>query len=316
MKRSKRDYRSRIARAGSVLIATPDRVKYSESEPRDDAGRWTAEAGNETPQAVSGRFTQSYSNAKISADHRAYWTGGGTGHFAQGYVAYSKGDSGSPREQKLGEAFHNAFTKVSERSGFVGSGEAFYRNNQTGAVFHVERMANGKGFWGTDHSITELPPGTDIPTLKYDPSEARDPGGRWTAGGADAVHGDYSGYGSPHEEAQAAIELHLNAAHGHHGNAMDAIQRDPNISSEAKGIAYETLGPHIGSSSFGQAHEGATVAAQYYGEDDQQHNVTGYVSGFENDGHTMNVETNDGRSVSIPDHAIDPSVPPIVLRHS
>ncbi len=66
MKRKQREYRAAIARAGSVMMSEPDRLKYSESEARDAAGRWTVSAGGiegvpaDTEHRALGRRWSSY----------------------------------------------------------------------------------------------------------------------------------------------------------------------------------------------------------------------------------------------------------------
>jgi hypothetical protein len=43
---------------------------------------------------------------------------------------------------------------IKGRAGFVGSGKWTYKFNDK--KFEVSGYANGKGFWGTDYSITEV----------------------------------------------------------------------------------------------------------------------------------------------------------------
>jgi hypothetical protein len=56
---SKAEFRAAIARAGSTIMSTPDRVKYSEDQPRDDNGRFAGgpEAGSDAARyAEYGRY--------------------------------------------------------------------------------------------------------------------------------------------------------------------------------------------------------------------------------------------------------------------
>jgi hypothetical protein len=137
-------------------------LKYSEDEPRDEAGRWSASGASDNPTATAARFAKSEGTAKMhSDDHHVTWFSRAGGHFAQGYTANEKERAGvaSPNESKVAERFRQDY-KVSEaRHGFAGSGSGVYTHVATGRQFSAEAMPNGKGFWGTDHVVTELPKG-------------------------------------------------------------------------------------------------------------------------------------------------------------
>lgn len=173
--------------------------KYSEDQARDERGEWTSEGGSgghaidqqvlreglrhpaltpadlDRARANAGqppiqnpaqapkpdRFSKPDGNAKINDDHRAYWHTAAEGEFARGYVAHaqSQGGSSTGAAERRASEFQKRYEALGGRSGYVGSGWAEYRDRQNGAIFRVERMANGKSFWGTDHSITQMPPG-------------------------------------------------------------------------------------------------------------------------------------------------------------
>jgi hypothetical protein len=80
--------------------------------------------------------------------------------FAKHYVKGHKGDHTSggptPKHEKDSEEFHNNYDSQHVRTGFGGSGTTVYTHKQTGQKFQVNRVANGKGFHGTDHNIRKL----------------------------------------------------------------------------------------------------------------------------------------------------------------
>lgn len=84
----------------------------------------------------------------------------GSAEFAKHYVKGHKGDHtpGAPtaKHEKDADEFHNTYDSNHVRTGFGGSGTSVYTHKQTGEKFQVNRVANGKGFDGTDHNITKL----------------------------------------------------------------------------------------------------------------------------------------------------------------
>lgn len=81
-------------------------------------------------------------------------------NFAKEYVKGHKGDyaPGGPSEKhvKDSEKFHATYKRIDGRSGFGGSGHDIYQHNTTGEKFRVDRNANGKGFYGTDHFVSKI----------------------------------------------------------------------------------------------------------------------------------------------------------------
>lgn len=57
------------------------------------------------------------------------------------------------KENARREKFFNDYHEKTVRSGFAGSGTVEYQHKKTGAKFRVNKGANGKGFFGTDHMI-------------------------------------------------------------------------------------------------------------------------------------------------------------------
>lgn len=78
--------------------------------------------------------------------------------FAKDYTKAHKGDFsvGGPTEKhtKDSEYFWNKYDSKSIRGGFAGSGTTEYTHKETGKKFLVDRQANGKTFYGTNHHIT------------------------------------------------------------------------------------------------------------------------------------------------------------------
>lgn len=46
MARERREFKQALARANSTLLSTPERVKYSDDQPRDERGKWTSGGGS------------------------------------------------------------------------------------------------------------------------------------------------------------------------------------------------------------------------------------------------------------------------------
>jgi len=82
--------------------------------------------------------------------------------FAKHYVAAKKGDhrEGEPieKDHKAIDYFYSTYSDHHVRSGFAGSRTTHYTNRKTGERYAVDRYPNGKGFHGTNHSITKLKP--------------------------------------------------------------------------------------------------------------------------------------------------------------
>jgi hypothetical protein len=89
----------------------------------------------------------------------------GGGHFVEwdksdpATHAFGKAYHGKVKEGGMGpktDAFANSAKAVGGQSGFGGSGHTVYEHG--GNTFRVDRYANGKGFWGTDHSVSKIEP--------------------------------------------------------------------------------------------------------------------------------------------------------------
>lgn len=77
-------------------------------------------------------------------------------NFAKLYAAAKRHDGD---DQKAVDKFDKAYTGLKGgHSGFVGSGVSYFKDNSNGIRVKVERHANGKGFWGTDHHVMALKP--------------------------------------------------------------------------------------------------------------------------------------------------------------
>jgi hypothetical protein len=85
--------------------------------------------------------------------------GPGTEKFAKEYVAAMKGDfrdgGPTPADEKAADKFYANYTNKTTRKGFAGSGTVEYTNKATKETFVVDKSPNGKGFHGTDHTITK-----------------------------------------------------------------------------------------------------------------------------------------------------------------
>lgn len=77
--------------------------------------------------------------------------------FAKEYHAAHAGDyrSGGPqgKDEANSEKFHATYDSKHTRHGFGGSGTTVYKHKQTGHEYEVDRVPNGKGFYGTDHHV-------------------------------------------------------------------------------------------------------------------------------------------------------------------
>ena len=209
----KREYKSALARSGTTLMSTPERMKYADDQPRDDAGRWSASGASSSPQG-EGHFAKPEGSSKLDENNRAHWSNTAGGHFAQGYVAATRESMGKagPKDTRIAEQFRKDFSVTSQRHGFAGSGHADYKHNETGAQFHVERMATGKNFYDTAHLITAMP----SEAKKYDDSETRDDTGRWSGSGAGGQLGNLLGQGkNPRSPLQTNTDRSLLQQTGH-----------------------------------------------------------------------------------------------------
>ena len=78
--------------------------------------------------------------------------------FAKNYTAGMKGDhrEGGPSEadEKASNKFHERYHGVRTREGFAGGGTYVYHDRKTGGKWKVDRVPNGKTFYGTDHIIS------------------------------------------------------------------------------------------------------------------------------------------------------------------
>lgn len=100
-------------------------------------------------------------HSTLSKGHHVYWREG-TDSFAKDYINGKRGDHRSgvvlPKDESGAENFHSKYTRLGGRSGFAGSGEDIYNENSSGKKYYISRSANGKGFSGTDYSISEASP--------------------------------------------------------------------------------------------------------------------------------------------------------------
>lgn len=80
--------------------------------------------------------------------------------FAKKYVKAHKGDhrEGGPTaaDERAQDQFYTDHGYKHIRHGFGGSGETHYKDGKTGHIYSVKRVANGKGFHGTDHIVRKL----------------------------------------------------------------------------------------------------------------------------------------------------------------
>ena len=96
---------------------------------------------------------------RLNPDHTVHHDGQ-SADFAKSYVAAHKGDysasAPSPKHIKDQEEFHNNYDVTHVHSGFAGTGTDHFTHKSTGDKFEVARRSNGKGFYGTDHTIRKL----------------------------------------------------------------------------------------------------------------------------------------------------------------
>ena len=96
---------------------------------------------------------------RLNPDHTVHHDGQ-SADFAKSYVAAHKGDysasAPSPKHIKDQEEFHNNYDVTHVHSGFAGTGTDHITHKSTGDKFEVARRSNGKGFYGTDHTIRKL----------------------------------------------------------------------------------------------------------------------------------------------------------------
>lgn len=78
--------------------------------------------------------------------------------FAKNYTEGMKRDhrEGGPTaaDEKASEKFHERYHGVRTREGFAGGGTYVYHDRKTGGKWKVDRVPNGKTFYGTDHIIS------------------------------------------------------------------------------------------------------------------------------------------------------------------
>lgn len=85
--------------------------------------------------------------------------------FAKAYIAahrnaYKAGcPAETPAEERAAQRFHGQyFLMETVRTGFAGSGEWLYAEHKAlgeqGRIFRFVSQPNGRGFYGTDHTIT------------------------------------------------------------------------------------------------------------------------------------------------------------------
>ena len=89
--------------------------------------------------------------------------GGDSKEFAKHYVAAHRGDyrsSGPSKhdsiDNKNAETFHANYDVAHIRTGFAGDRITVFTHKKTGEKFKVDRKANGKTFYGTDHVISRV----------------------------------------------------------------------------------------------------------------------------------------------------------------
>lgn len=121
---------------------------------RDEAKGLMAKRSVDPPFDPSG-INSMQRMPSLSKEHAVYTTNRQADSFAKEYVKGNKGSHAghTAEREKDSEKFHTKYDVRRERSGFAGSGRDVYVNKETGASFRVARMANGKGFYGTDHVI-------------------------------------------------------------------------------------------------------------------------------------------------------------------
>lgn len=109
-------------------------------------------------QSIASAYSDIVEAFTLSKGHHVYHDDGSQ-EFAKHYVKGHKGEhtlKPSAQQEKDSEDFANTYDTKHVRTGFGGSGTSVYTHKQTGEKFQVNRVANGKGFDGTDHNITKI----------------------------------------------------------------------------------------------------------------------------------------------------------------
>lgn len=109
-------------------------------------------------QSIASEYAGIIEAFSLAKGHQVYHDDGSQ-EFARHYVKAHKGEHSlkpTPQNEKDSEEFHNNYETKHVRTGFGGSGTSVYTHKQTGEKFQVNRVANGKGFDGTDHNITKI----------------------------------------------------------------------------------------------------------------------------------------------------------------
>ena len=129
--------------------------QYTQDNPTQDASEGSKEG---TGSASSDLERPGQGQGRLGKDNEVVWSGKGTDKFAKDYMAGVKGDyrpNGATRaDDKASEKFGNEYKYAGGRSGFAGSGVDIFEHKESGALFRVDKNANGKGFYGTTHSIS------------------------------------------------------------------------------------------------------------------------------------------------------------------
>lgn len=186
--------------------------------------------------------------------------------FAKHYVKGNKGDyaPGGPSEkhEKDSEKFHSTYNRIGGRSGFGGSGHDIYQHKETGEKFRVDRNANGKGFYGTDHVVSKL-----HEEVELDEAGMRNPAAtgaliRKGKQGNIRFHGP-SGYWRIHDKDGKVVKtgqkflLHSDAKKWHDANMKEEVELDE--------ISKKTLGSYV---------RRASVDAYRRGQDVEMHSTS------------------------------------------
>ena len=112
-----------------------------------------------TIASIGSVYAEISESLRLNSDHIVHHDGQ-SADFAKAYVAAHKGDyssnAPSPKHIKDQEEFHNNHSVTRVRSGFAGTGTDHFTHKSTGDKFEVTRRSNGKGFYGTDHTIRKL----------------------------------------------------------------------------------------------------------------------------------------------------------------
>lgn len=116
-----------------------------------------ARAAKPTPPDSSPPSSSKPGSQRLGKDAVVHWDAK-SADFAKRYISMKRGDvrPGGPSAKDLAaqEKFWSRFTDESVKSGFAGSGATRYFDQKTGKIYLVTRRASGKGFYGTDHTIS------------------------------------------------------------------------------------------------------------------------------------------------------------------